>query len=281
MNGKSHWLTRISTKSGLGYRDLVALGGLDPYGQHQLLWKFFDLPHNKAAERTQFLFRAELRDGLPLFYVLSRVIPHDTTGKWRIEPKEYRPDLSAGDRFAFKLRANPVSLAKMERNPAEVASWLESREQRELPKKDTTKKRIRHDVVMGAKLRMGWKEKPLNERPPLDEVAREAGVEWLLRRMDNIGCSLNVSHLDLRPHDIAGSGSCSGNIHQVCVHSHQVHHMKERRGAEGKSRGIVLTTLDFEGDLLVTDPDQFHNALLNGIGPAKAFGCGLLMVRRT
>jgi CRISPR system Cascade subunit CasE len=32
----------------------------------------------------------------------------------------------------------------------------------------------------------------------------------------------------------------------------------------------------FEGILQVTDPQPFHQALLQGIGPAKAFGCGLL-----
>jgi CRISPR system Cascade subunit CasE len=46
------------------------------------------------------------------------------------------------------------------------------------------------------------------------------------------------------------------------------------------NRGISLSTLDFEGSLTVTDPADFLNALLSGIGPAKAFGCGLLLVRR-
>ncbi|MCI0421919.1 MAG: type I-E CRISPR-associated protein Cas6/Cse3/CasE [Acidobacteria bacterium] len=43
---------------------------------------------------------------------------------------------------------------------------------------------------------------------------------------------------------------------------------------------IELSTLDFEGVLLVTEPDRFLRALLSGIGPAKAFGCGLMLVRR-
>jgi CRISPR system Cascade subunit CasE len=34
-----------------------------------------------------------------------------------------------------------------------------------------------------------------------------------------------------------------------------------------------------EGELSVTDP-EFLPALLNGIGPTKTFGCGLLLVRR-
>jgi CRISPR system Cascade subunit CasE len=44
--------------------------------------------------------------------------------------------------------------------------------------------------------------------------------------------------------------------------------------------GIALTTLDFEGVLEVVDPGSFLSSLLGGIGPAKAFGCGLMLIRR-
>jgi len=46
----------------------------------------------------------------------------------------------------------------------------------------------------------------------------------------------------------------------------------------GKAGKIVTTT--FEGLLTVSDPALMHTALLQGIGPAKAFGCGLMLVRR-
>lgn len=38
--------------------------------------------------------------------------------------------------------------------------------------------------------------------------------------------------------------------------------------------------VDFEGELQVTDLKRFTPILFNGIDPAKAFGCGLLLVRR-
>lgn len=40
--------------------------------------------------------------------------------------------------------------------------------------------------------------------------------------------------------------------------------------------GIVLQRVCFEGHLQVRDSDVLAGALLGGIGPAKAFGCGLL-----
>ena len=42
----------------------------------------------------------------------------------------------------------------------------------------------------------------------------------------------------------------------------------------------VSSTLDFSGLLTVTAPEKFLSALYGGIGPAKGFGCGLLLVKR-
>jgi CRISPR system Cascade subunit CasE len=44
--------------------------------------------------------------------------------------------------------------------------------------------------------------------------------------------------------------------------------------------GGKLVTVTFEGDLRVKDPARLAGFLRNGIGPAKSFGCGLLLVRR-
>jgi CRISPR system Cascade subunit CasE len=46
------------------------------------------------------------------------------------------------------------------------------------------------------------------------------------------------------------------------------------------SRGGKLQIVTFEGVLTVVDPSRLCSLLRNGIGPAKAFGCGLLLVRR-
>lgn len=39
---------------------------------------------------------------------------------------------------------------------------------------------------------------------------------------------------------------------------------------------VTLATAVFEGRLLVTDAELFRSNLIQGIGPAKAYGCGLL-----
>lgn len=46
------------------------------------------------------------------------------------------------------------------------------------------------------------------------------------------------------------------------------------------NRGGKLATVTFEGVLRVSDPMKLTELIENGVGPAKGFGCGLLLVRR-
>ncbi|MFJ4767622.1 type I-E CRISPR-associated protein Cas6/Cse3/CasE [Streptomyces uncialis] len=39
---------------------------------------------------------------------------------------------------------------------------------------------------------------------------------------------------------------------------------------------VTLSTATYQGRLRVTDPDALRHTLLHGIGPAKAYGRGLL-----
>lgn len=43
-----------------------------------------------------------------------------------------------------------------------------------------------------------------------------------------------------------------------------------------RKQAIKLFTAQFDGLLEITDSDKFNHAVQEGIGPAKAFGCGLL-----
>jgi CRISPR system Cascade subunit CasE len=48
-----------------------------------------------------------------------------------------------------------------------------------------------------------------------------------------------------------------------------------KKGEAGK-----LLSIEFGGILRVSNPGKLVEAIQNGIGPAKAFGCGLMLVRR-
>lgn len=110
---------------------------------------------------------------------------------------------------------------------------------------DENKKHQRHDVVMDYKRQ---KKKQVAQ----SEAIQEAGSAWISSRGERLGFSVESV--------IAGG---------------------YRRRTFQKTNGSKMTiaTLDFDGVLTVTDPDRFIQSLYSGIGPAKGFGCGLMLVK--
>jgi CRISPR system Cascade subunit CasE len=219
--------SRVIPRQNLGWSQVERLARLDSYGQHQAVWELFDLPPDTAGRGGAFLFRQEWHSDLPAFYVLSLQAPQDRTGLWDIQSKRYAPQIEDGDPLYFKLRVNPV----------------------------VTHNGKRHDVVMDAKQRLGWKELPPVERPALSALAYEAGTAWLMGRAEKHGFSFASTSLMVDGY-----------------RTHAVH-------GRGRTR-IRFSTLDFSGVLTVVNAEQFLQTLYCGIGPAKGFGCGLLLVKR-
>lgn len=60
-----------------------------------------------------------------------------------------------------------------------------------------------------------------------------------------------------------------------------VHDRRDRRFAKpGHRKGIPLVTATFDGRLEVTDPDAMRRTLTQGLGKARAYGCGLMTLAR-
>lgn len=92
-------------------------------------------------------------------------------------------------------------------------------------------------------------ERRNGRRVPLEGV--DAQVKWLVRKAEKHGFGiLQVT--------VAASGAAE------TVRSH--------------SRKCTFQGVLFEGRLVVQEPDWFRAALVNGVGPGKAFGFGLLSV---
>ncbi len=120
-------------------------------------------------------------------------------------------------------------------------------------KRDDEHKQHRHDVVM--ELTTHRKEKPgmfLRE----GDIVQQAGFNWLAQKCGANGFSIHAK--------------------DIKVDGYLPHRFKKTRG----DHEIRISTLDFTGLLMVTDPDPFVRALFCGIGPAKGFGCGMLMIKR-
>jgi CRISPR system Cascade subunit CasE len=240
MPNENYFLYKISPKPHLSYSQILKIGDLDPYGQHQALWKLFDLPRQEKKENADFLFRFEIDkpNKLPLFYVLScKQTPRDQSDLWNIESKKYDPDIKQGDRLAFNVRVNPVITKK----PTEPDP--------------NPKKRKRHDIVMDAKSRLKNEGIPKERWPHINEIIHKAGIEWLKIRAEK-------------------SGFIFSDGEEVRVEGYQAHQFFR------KGERASFSSLDFTGTLSVTNPDMFKEVLFKGLGPAKSFGCGLMLVKR-
>lgn len=120
---------------------------------------------------------------------------------------------------------------------------------------DESGKHQRHDVVMDAKTRMEKEGIPENKRPQVTEIVQKVGVEWLTKKGETNGFEVSEGQV------IATGYRCNRFFKPKGKHS------------------VNISTIDFSGILTVTDPESLTDALYKGIGPAKSFGCGLMLVR--
>jgi len=124
-------------------------------------------------------------------------------------------------------------------------------------KRDDDKKQHRHDVVMNGKNQLKEEGTPREKWPSEAEIVQKHGFEWLARKGEQYG-------FRVREQEVRADGYRQERFYK----------------AKGKHQ-VNISTIDFTGLLTVTDPELFKDALYGGIGPAKGFGCGLMMVRRT
>jgi len=192
---------------------------------------------------------------------------------WKLFPDD--PDASRD--FLFRAEQKPLQrifYMVSQRQPIAAPGWLvESKPYKPVittgqalaftlranpvvTRKDENGKRQRHDVVMNEKHEIGFAKLSQQERPAMPELIRNAGEKWLMSRAEKQGF------------EIAEQG--------FMVESYDQHRSSKR----GNSKPISHSTMDLAGVLRVTDVEQFTDCLFNGIGPAKAFGCGLMLVRR-
>lgn len=121
-------------------------------------------------------------------------------------------------------------------------------------------KPVRHDVVMQEKTRLlkernqaCWSDWSSPDRPALPELVQSACSAWLQARCQRLGIAVELASL-------------------------RVEGYEQHRAKGGELR---ISTVDFSGHLQVVDAEALRQALFAGVGHAKAFGCGLLLVRPT
>lgn len=71
-----------------------------------------------------------------------------------------------------------------------------------------------------------------------------------------------------------------GYSHGFKVLSVQVGSHRRETWSDKSNRLATINTLDYNGYLVVEDVGKFQNVLFRGIGRSRAFGCGMVMVKR-
>lgn len=154
-------MSRITLSQEIRPRDITRLVPSSGYKDHALLWKFFsDDPHRKR----DFLFRKDITQGRPMYYVVSEREPMRNADEWIIESKPYSPLLREGERYSFSLRVNPVR-----------------------SRRNSDGKQERHDVIMEARKKLVEGGVPRNEFPPLAEIVQSECSAWLNSRALRLG----------------------------------------------------------------------------------------------
>jgi len=118
-------------------------------------------------------------------------------------------------------------------------------------RKEGSPRSTKHDVVMSELLKH-----PNDARASLREtLMAQAGSSWMHRQLAKAGAAAIEDALR--------------------IDGYEQHRIPDDRG-----RDIRFSSLDFDGALTVTEPDRFVAALRHGFGAAKAYGFGLMLIKR-
>jgi CRISPR system Cascade subunit CasE len=262
----SHFFSRARLeRHGLDREALAHVASGDAYRDHALVWRLF--PGDDPARG--FVFRADRdRDGWPSFLVVSDREPEPVPGLLRLEtPKPYAPRLTAGEQVQFTLRANPTEATASPLSDDELAVYNARRTAEGKSAKEQHARRRFHDVIMAAKKGNGHplpKDATEEQRRAMEDAADAAAQQWFLKQAPHWGLEVlereNLFSLEPEP--------------ALDWNAYTQHRMRR------KEQELAFSSLDYQGLARVTDPERLAAALTNGVGRAKAFGCGLLLVRR-
>lgn len=165
--------------------------------------------------------------------------------------RDYEPllrHLAVGREYAFKLTANPVQNAI---NPLKLS-----------PQQHGQREKGRTRAF----------------RVPHTTLAQQ--TEWLLRKLPHLGFTIPEIAPGAAPHAEEGAAPpttaapTATAIHDVVITARE--RLSFTKNTTHTGPRVSLVTATYEGRLRVTDVQALRERLLDGIGPAKAYGCGLL-----
>jgi len=120
-------------------------------------------------------------------------------------------------------------------------------------------KNKRHDGLMHAKRLLQQSFEEQNRTPDRYEIwaaQQSAAKDWLIKRESKIGAYIDPANLII------------DNYRQEIVVTNS------------SDDGIRFSSVDLTGLFTITEPEKLKEILFRGLGKSKAFGCGLMLVKR-
>jgi len=290
------YFSRVRIRSGIN--ELSELAGIfknDNYGVHRLLWRLFP-----EQEKRTFLYREEIAReqlgpspsvrGEPIYYLVSQIKPvADENSLFKVESKDYRPQLEIGQRLQFDCRLNPVIARQGKKHDVVMDAQLQFLSSliktcglesllSAKPDKGEYKKLLfssggeqlnqRLTEVLENNPRYAERLQQISNLPDKLEWAIKAHIDvalenWFKKQGERLGFELIIG---------------DDGLTKLQNSTYLWHGLPQKANKKGEKAGF--SSVDFSGELQITDMAAFEEALFQGIGRSKAFGCGLLMIRR-
>jgi len=280
------YFSKVTPNPALNATSIAPVIAVHAYSVHKLLWDLF-----QGEQKRDFLFREELADeqmaektpvkGLPVFYVVSRRPPASNV-LFQTETKAYAPHLASGDILNFRIRANPTVTRAGKRHDLIMDS------QYQFLRRLCDGLNLTEETVL--RTRADYKRAVLSANPDqlrccLSEQINDTAQEGLqhdrtagIREVLDTALSINADIAVQRWFEKAGQrlGFELINVQDSFSVSRYEKHVLPEKGASAEYRSV-----DVAGELQVSDPTLFvSQCLYAGMGRAKAFGCGLMLVKR-
>ncbi len=264
------------------------------YGSHRLLWDLFP-----GQEQRTFIYREEIAReqlgpspsvrGEPVYYVVSQSKPvAGEDSLFTVDSKDYCPRLTIGQRLTFECRVNPVIARQGKKHDvvmdAQLQFLLALLKVQQLehllsarPNKGEYKQLLlangnealtqRLTELLAADMRYAERLSQISGLTDKLEWAIKAEINkalesWLQKQGKRCGFSLSVG---------------DDGLAKLQNSAYTWHSLSQKVARKSQQSGF--SSVDFTGELQITDSEKFQRTLFQGLGRSKAFGCGLLLVR--
>jgi CRISPR system Cascade subunit CasE len=212
---------------------------------HKVMWEMFEVERGGERPFVYNIHRGD--DNFPVFHIVSEIPPQPHSDLWSVQTKEYNPQIQAGEILDFSLCASPTARTKP--TPKDSSGIPTS-----LRAKDNFLRGKEIDAIIEAR------KESLQSFPPeskgyqsSEAIIQSAGRAWLIKQSAKYGFSIPEPEKTLM------------------VFGYSTMKLKKENH---------FSSIQYKGILRVEDEERFRTTLFEGLGKGRAFGCGLLMVKR-